>query len=102
MWSDGLRGGLFMLYCFTPLSMSYSSFLTFCSALVLFSGVPSAATVVIVMCIAALVVVVVLGIYRIHLTHQQEVKLAEAAKEADVTWDDSALTITVNPMEVGG
>lgn len=54
------------------------------------------------MCIAVLVVVVVLGIYRIHLTHQQEVKLAEAAKEADVTWDESALTITVNPMEVGG
>uniref|UniRef100_A0A672H7H8 Calsyntenin-2 n=1 Tax=Salarias fasciatus TaxID=181472 RepID=A0A672H7H8_SALFA len=65
------------------------------------SGVPSAATVVIVMCIAALVVVVVLGIYRIHLTHQQEVKLAETTKETDVTWDDSALTITVNPMEVG-
>lgn len=57
---------------------------------------------VIVICIAALVVVVVLGIYRIHVTHQQEVKLEETAKEADVTWDDSALTITVNPMEVGG
>lgn len=57
---------------------------------------------VIVMCIAALVVVVVLGIYRIHLTHQQEVKLGETAKEADGTWDDSALKITVNPMEVGG
>lgn len=63
---------------------------------------PSAATVVIVMCIAALVVVVVLGIYRIHLTHQQEVKLEESAKDGDVAWDDSALTITVNPMEVGG
>uniref|UniRef100_A0A673A6C4 Calsyntenin-2 n=1 Tax=Sphaeramia orbicularis TaxID=375764 RepID=A0A673A6C4_9TELE len=66
------------------------------------SGVPSAATVVIVMCIAALVVVVVLGIYRIHLTHQQEVKLNETAKEGDESWDNSALTITVNPMEVGG
>ncbi|XP_030237534.1 calsyntenin-2 [Gadus morhua] len=63
------------------------------------SGVPSAATVVIVMCIAALVVVVVLGIYRIHLTHQQEAKLVETTKEADVAWDDSALSITVNPME---
>uniref|UniRef100_A0AAQ5YK35 Calsyntenin-2 n=1 Tax=Amphiprion ocellaris TaxID=80972 RepID=A0AAQ5YK35_AMPOC len=81
----------FSLFHFLPLS-----------SLILFPGVPSAATVVIVMCIAALVVVVVLGIYRIHLTHQQEVKLAESAKEADVTWDDSALTITVNPMEVGG
>lgn len=65
-------------------------------------GAPSAATVVIVMCIAVLVVVVVLGIYRIHLTHQQEVKLADATKEGDVTWGDSALTITVNPMEVRG
>ncbi|XP_047248045.1 calsyntenin-2-like isoform X2 [Girardinichthys multiradiatus] len=63
------------------------------------SGIPSTATVVIVMCIAALVVVVVLGIYRIHVTHQQEEKQAETAKEADTNWDDSALTITVNPME---
>lgn len=57
---------------------------------------------VIVMCIAVLVVVVVLGIYRIHVTHQQEVKQGETTKEADTNWDDSALTITVNPMEVGG
>ncbi|XP_061538199.1 calsyntenin-2-like isoform X2 [Phycodurus eques] len=63
------------------------------------SGVPSAATVVIVMCIATLVVVVVLGIYHIHLTHQQEVKLSETTKEEDGTWDNSALSITVNPME---
>nr|XP_054589775.1 calsyntenin-2 isoform X1 [Nothobranchius furzeri] len=63
------------------------------------SGVPSAATVVIVVCIAALVVVVVLGIYRIHVTHQQDMRLAETTKVADVNWDDSALTITVNPME---
>ncbi|CAG6006988.1 unnamed protein product [Menidia menidia] len=63
------------------------------------SGVPSAATMVIVICIATLVIVVVLGVYRIHLMHQQEVKLPETAREADVTWDDSALTITVNPME---
>lgn len=53
------------------------------------------------MCIAALVVVVVLGIYHIHVTHQQEVKLEDTAKEEDESWDDSALTITVNPMEVG-
>lgn len=52
------------------------------------------------MCIAALVVVVVLGIYHIHLTHQQEIKLEETAKEEGTSWDNSALKITVNPMEV--
>eukprot|EP00066_Takifugu_rubripes_P017818 XP_011607084.1 PREDICTED: calsyntenin-2-like [Takifugu rubripes] len=36
---------------------------------------------------------------RIHLTHQQEIRLEETAKEAGTSWDDSALTITVNPME---
>lgn len=56
---------------------------------------------IIVVCIAALVVVVVLGIYHIHVTHQQEVRLEDTTKEEDESWDDSALTITVNPMEVG-
>uniref|UniRef100_A0A8C6UF38 Calsyntenin-2 n=1 Tax=Neogobius melanostomus TaxID=47308 RepID=A0A8C6UF38_9GOBI len=61
--------------------------------------VPSAATMVIVMCIAALVVVVVIGIYRIHITHQQDAKLSETTKDPDMTWDNAALNITVNPME---
>lgn len=62
---------------------------------------PPAATAVIVVCIAALVVIVVIGVYRIHATHQEETRDEEdEAKEAEEDWDSSALSITVNPMEV--
>lgn len=62
---------------------------------------PPAATVVIVVCIAALVVIVVIGVYRIHATHQEGSREDEdEVKDPEEDWDNSALTITVNPMEV--
>lgn len=62
---------------------------------------PPAATVIIVVCIAALVTIVVIGVYRIHATHQEGSREdEEEVKEADVDWENSALTIIVNPMEV--
>uniref|UniRef100_A0AAQ4NWK1 Calsyntenin-2 n=1 Tax=Gasterosteus aculeatus aculeatus TaxID=481459 RepID=A0AAQ4NWK1_GASAC len=63
---------------------------------------PPAATVVIVVCIAALVVIVVIGVYRIHATHQEGSREdEEEVKDTEEDWDNSALNITVNPMEVG-
>lgn len=62
--------------------------------------VPSIATVVVIISVCMLVFVVAMGVYRVRIAHQHFTQEMEAAKEAEMDWDDSALTITVNPMEV--
>lgn len=57
-------------------------------------------SVVIVVCVAVLMVVVVSVIYQLYLKHVQDVPDAHAQLKEEKDLDLSALTITVNPLEV--
>lgn len=61
------------------------------------AGGSHAVTIIIVVCVGFLLFMIVLGVIRIRAAHHQNT--VQEISDTEMAWDDSALTITVNPME---
>lgn len=57
-----------------------------------------AVTIIIVVCVGFLVFMIVLGVIRIRSAHHRTNDTRD--DEQEMTWDESSLTITVNPLDV--
>lgn len=57
-----------------------------------------AVTIIIVVCVGFLVFMIVLGVIRIRSAHHRVNDNRE--EDPEMTWDESSLTITVNPLDV--
>ncbi|XP_069473874.1 calsyntenin-2 [Ambystoma mexicanum] len=59
-----------------------------------------AATIFIGVCVSILlIIIIILGIFRIRECHQTRRQQNDETRDNEIDWDDSALTITINPME---
>jgi len=63
------------------------------------TGTGVGVVVIIVVCVGFLVFMIVLGVIRIRSAHNRTQEVRDVEEKQEMEWDNSALTITVNPMD---
>ncbi|CAH1775011.1 unnamed protein product [Owenia fusiformis] len=63
-------------------------------------GASAGMTVIIVVCVGFLAFMIILGVIRIRAAHKKT-QIVKVEENTEMEWDNSALTITVNPLEEG-
>ena len=97
-WALAWAGPSRAIYRQVLVSLNCSFLIEWC-CLLLFDSLGHTVTIIVMVCAGFLLLMISLGVVRVRAARKRA-QQDETNADTEMAWDDSALTITVNPMEV--